>query len=207
MALRRTKAVSVVHKGPTTADCVAVCDALAAVHGRPSDRRHIARVGCELQEPHTVLDSLVRTILSQNTTDVTSQRAFTSLKAAFPDWESVRTAAPGTVEEAIRVGGLADIKAARIKAILNSLLEQTGSLSLEHLRSLPCEQVKAELTQFKGVGPKTVACVLMFCMGRAEFPVDTHVWEISKQLGWVPGAATREQTYEQLNVRVPDDIK
>eukprot|EP00878_Enallax_costatus_P023032 GHUV01024482.1.p2 GENE.GHUV01024482.1~~GHUV01024482.1.p2 ORF type:complete len:220 (+),score=85.67 GHUV01024482.1:606-1265(+) len=47
----------------------------------------------------------------------------------------------------------------------------------------------------------------MFCMGRAEFPVDTHVWEISKQLGWVPGAATREQTYEQLNVRVPDDIK
>lgn len=94
-----------------------------------------------------------------------------------------------------------------LQAILNSLLEQTGTLSLEHLRSLPCDDVRAQLSQFKGVGPKTIACVQLFCLGRAEFPVDTHVWEISKQLGWVPGNATREQTYEHLNVRVPDEIK
>lgn len=34
---------------------------------------------------------------------------------------------------------------------------------------------KAELMRFKGVGPKTVACVLMFTLARAEFPVDAHV--------------------------------
>lgn len=93
------------------------------------------------------------------------------------------------------------------QAILDSLLQQQGSLSLEHLRQQPAELIKAQLGSYKGVGPKTIACVLMFCLGRAEFPVDTHVWEISKQLGWVAAGASREQTYEHLNARVPDDIK
>eukprot|EP00879_Flechtneria_rotunda_P011998 GHRR01012531.1.p1 GENE.GHRR01012531.1~~GHRR01012531.1.p1 ORF type:complete len:409 (+),score=103.16 GHRR01012531.1:906-2132(+) len=205
---------------PSGEECRDVRNALATLHGARLSRSPAVSVydaaastlnepyiGCELQTPHTVLDSLVRTILSQNTTDITSQRAFQSLKTAFPDWELVRTAAAGTVEQAIKVGGLADIKAARIKAILNSLLEEHGVLDLEYLRTLPVEDIKQQLSRYKGVGPKTIACVLMFCLHRAEFPVDTHVWEISKQLGWVPATATREQTYEHLNQRVPDDIK
>lgn len=67
--------------------------------------------------------------------------------------------------------------------------------------------MKEELCRFNGVGPKTAACVLMFTLGRAEFPVDTHVWRISKQQGWVPASATRETTYEHMNKRVPDALK
>merc|ERR1712194_652288 len=58
-----------------------------------------------------------------------------------------------------------------------------------------------------GVGPKTVSCVLMFTMARAEFPVDTHVWKLALKLGWVPKDATRESTYVALNRVVPDEIK
>ena len=47
-------------------------------------------------------------------------------------------------------------------------------------------QVKLELRGYKGVGAKTVSCVLMFCLGRHDFPVDTHVWKIAIALGWVP---------------------
>ena len=57
----------------------------------------------------------MRTILSQNTTDDTSARAFAGLKAGFPTWEAVLAAPEGAVEEAVRCGGLADIKVARIK--------------------------------------------------------------------------------------------
>ena len=59
------------------------------------------------------------------------------------------------------------------------------------------------------MGPKTAACVLMFCLCRPEFPVDTHVWRISKRLKWVPSqAATREQTLFALErARIPDEIK
>ena len=72
---------------------------------------------------------------------------------------------------------------------------------------MPDEEIKAQLMRFKGVGAKTVACVLMFCLQRAEFPVDTHVWRISKALGWVAPAATHDQAYAHLNERVPTDIK
>ena len=64
---------------------------------------------------------------------------------------------------------------------------------------------QAELARFKGVGPKTISCVLMFTLMRAEFPVDTHVWHIAKKLNWVPPAATRETTYLHLNERVDAD--
>ena len=57
------------------------------------------------------------------------------------------------------------------------------------------------------MGPKTVACIMVFGMQRHEFPVDTHVWRIAKALGWVPAKATREQAYLHLNARVPDAIK
>ncbi|KAK9862353.1 hypothetical protein WJX84_000490, partial [Apatococcus fuscideae] len=148
-----------------------------------------------------------RTILSQNTTDTTSNRAFTSLKAAFPTWDDVRTAAPGGVEESIRVGGLAEIKTQRLKAILNTLVEERGEASMEYIRAMNDGEIKEELMRFKGVGKKTVACVLMFCLHRHEFPVDTHVWRIAKRLGWVPAKASRDEAYEHLNMRVPDDIK
>ena len=40
-------------------------------------------------QKESVLDGLVSIILSQNTTDVNSQRAFASLKSAFPTWQDV----------------------------------------------------------------------------------------------------------------------
>ena len=54
---------------PTAAECLAAVEALQRLHGR-----------VKRSEGRSVLDSLVRTILSQNTTDKTSIRAFKSLK-------------------------------------------------------------------------------------------------------------------------------
>lgn len=156
----------------------------------------------------SVLDSLVGAILSQNTTDATSAVAFANLKRAFPTWSSVRAADPRKVEAAVKCGGLAEIKVARIRAILDTLVAERGEPPCaEYLRDAPDEEVKRQLTRFKGVGPKTVSCVLMFCLLRPDFPVDTHVWKIAMSLGWIPKSATRDQAYEHLNRRVPDGCK
>ena len=194
--------------GPSQDEVLAVHAALSYLHPDV-----VARVrapeqqqgGCGLRE--TVLDALVGTILSQNTTDVNSHRAFAKLKAQFPTWEEVRTADPPAIEEAIRSGGLAAIKTGRVQAILNSVHEERGECSLEHLRAEPDEVVKATLRQYKGVGAKTISCVLMFCLKRHDFPVDTHVWKIALALGWVPKTADRDGTYEHLNRRVPPEVK
>ncbi|BDA44814.1 Putative DNA glycosylase At3g47830 [Coccomyxa sp. Obi] len=205
------------HMRPTPEECRAARDALAALHGEPGrhklaelEEKTAAADSLHTHSQQTVLDSLVRTILSQNTTDATSHRAFASLKAAFPGekgWAEVLRAPSGKVEESIRMGGLAEIKTERIKAILATLLEERGKICMEYLREMSDDAIKAELSRFKGVGKKTVACVLMFCLAREEFPVDTHVWRISKSLGWVPAKATRDTTYEHLNVRVPPDVR
>lgn len=82
-------------------------------------------------EPHCkyVLDSLMRTILSQNTTDTNSARAFQGLKAANPTWQQFLDCRDEDCEESIRCGGLAEIKVQRMKTILRTLEAERGELS------------------------------------------------------------------------------
>ena len=176
--------------------------------GRRDRRAPRGGLACRRRRRKSILDSLVRTILSQNTTDKTSAVAFARLKEGLPTWSSVLDAPEGVAEELVRCGGLAEVKMERVRAILRDDRVRTDSEpSLEWLHSKPDAEVKRVLTSFKGVGPKTVACVMMFTMGRAEFPVDTHVLHIAKKLGWLPQDASREQAYEHLNRRVPNECK
>ena len=194
---------------PTASEVRAVHDGLVALHPEvlevKAQKRMDEQGGCG--DRSLVLDALVGTILSQNTTDVNSHRAFRSLKTAFPTWEEFRTAPSAACEESIRQGGLAATKTARIKLLLDALLEERGELSLEFLRGVSTADVKKKLRAYKGVGAKTISCVLLFCLGRADFPVDTHVWKIALALGWVPKNADRDGTYAHLNARVPDGLK
>jgi endonuclease III len=55
------------------------------------------------------LSQLIATILSHNTTDVNTDRAFANLRAIFPNWQAVRDAPPRAVVRAIRSAGLANL--------------------------------------------------------------------------------------------------
>lgn len=191
---------------PSSAECALAVQILGDLHGTPTPGK----------QTMGVLDSLVRTILSQNTTDKNSRVAFLSLKEHFPTWREVYDAVgTGRVEASIKFGGLADIKARNIHVILDYLLtehadkcENNGQEpSYEWLRKESDEFCKAELAQHKGVGPKTVSCVMMFNLMRPEFPVDTHVWHIAKKMNWAPQASSAETCYLHMNKRVPDDLK
>ncbi|KAG4109033.1 hypothetical protein AAZX31_05G032800 [Glycine max] len=200
------------HARPTPQECEAVRDTLLALHGIPPELAKYRKLPpsdepVQLQPPEPVLDGLVRTVLSQNTTEANSQKAFASLKSSFPSWEQVLWAESKDVENAIRCGGLAPTKASCIKNVLRCLRERRGELCLEYLRDLSVDEVKAELSLFKGIGPKTVACVLMFNLQQDDFPVDTHIFEIAKTMGWVPAVANRNKSYLHLNQRVPNELK
>jgi hypothetical protein len=87
------------HSSPTPEQCLVIRDTLLAFHGFPEEFApfRVLRLGsCQPEEDApvqplstTVLDGLVITLLSQNTTDAISRRAFASLKAAFPSWDQV----------------------------------------------------------------------------------------------------------------------
>lgn len=157
-----------------------------------------------LEDP---LDTLIRTVLSQNTSDVNSHRAFTQLKARFPSWDEAASARVAAIERSIRSGGISHQKAPRIKAILAAVHAGTGSYSLENLRGMKTEQVMEYLTGLPGVGPKTAAVVCIFNLGRPVFPVDTHVHRVSRRLGLVPAEANAEKVFRMLDAAIPDDIK
>ena len=142
------------------------------------------------------LDSLIATVLSQNTTDVNSHRAFAQLKAKYRTWEEVLAARPAQIASAIRLGGLADIKAARIKRILRQIERDQGRLELSSLRRKSVQETRDYLVGLPGVGPKTAACVLLFSMHKPAFPVDTHVLRVSKRLGLIPPKTTMERAHE-----------
>ena len=175
---------------------------------RAVQRRLRAQQGAFVPKPALpVIDELVATVLSQHTSDVNSERAFARLKAGFPTWEQVADAPTELVADAIRCGGIADQKARRIKQILAAIEEREGRIDLGRLRELDDAAVEAYLESLPGVGPKTAACVLLFAMGRAAFPIDTHVHRIATRLGWIPANTTADKAHRLLAPRVPPDIR
>ena len=154
-----------------------------------------------------ILDEVVATVLSQHTSDLNSGRAFAQLKDKFPDWEQVLEASAGQVADAIRCGGIADQKARRIQQILAAIREREGRIDLSRLNDLDDGAVEEYLTSLPGVGPKTAACVLVFSMGRAAFPVDTHVHRIAVRLGWIPPGTSAERAHRILGPAVPPGIR
>ncbi len=142
-------------------------------------------------------------MLSQNTTDLNSDRAYGNLRRRFPSWEEAHRATLRELMAAIRCGGLAHIKAVRIKALLEEVWGEQGHFDLSFLRDFSDEEVEAYLGRFKGIGSKTTACVLLFSLGRAAFPVDTHVFRVSRRLGLLNGQPTPEGAQAYLEPRIP----
>ena len=255
---------------PTPQDCQTVNDILAKHHGSVKQPKTIPQPslnssGCG--EVPSVLDALVRTRLSAATNNANSSRAFRGLVEKFGiikegvgkgsvDWEAVRIAPQKEVFEAIKSGGLADVKSKHIQQILNMVKEENeadrqkaaegktdegdntpakqardeevskasgGVLSLDHLHTMHDQQAMEHLLRYPGIGPKTASCVLLFCMQRPSFAVDTHVFRLTRWLGWVPTDAQargmwkrgecksrvvgRESAYAHMETRVPDELK
>ena len=141
---------------------------------------------------------LVLTLLSQNTSDSNSGRAFIRLLNEFPDYESLLDADVKKIEKAIQPGGLAPTKAPRMQAMLREVWSRRGSFDLTFLQEMPLEEARAWLRSLPGVGPKTAACVLLFSLGMPALPVDTHVHRVAKRLGLIPEKSTPEQAFELL---------
>jgi endonuclease III len=152
---------------------------------------------------HDPLRELIATILSQNTSDVNSDRAFAALRSAYRTWDEVLQAAPDDLARVIRSGGLARLKSRRIQEILHTIQDRHGQLDLDFLMVLPMPAARAFLSEFPGVGPKTIACVLLFACGHPALPVDTHIYRVTTRLGLLPPKCTAERAHVVLEPLIP----
>jgi len=149
------------------------------------------------------LDTLIETILSQNTTDVNSHRSFEALRQRYDSWHELMADDPLSVAEVIRSGGLAEIKARRIIGALKHIQRTHGCLDLEFLRTMSPDEADSWLSEMKGVGPKTRSIVMLFSLNMPAFPVDTHIHRVSKRLGLIGHGVSRESAQDLLAEIVP----
>lgn len=181
---------------PLVAKTQRVLSLLEATYGTPHN-----------QPDGDPLDGLIGTILSQATSDVNSHRAHHDLRAAFPNWEAVLAAPDEVLASVIRSGGLANLKAKRIKETLAAIKDRCGTLDLAFLETLPLAEARAWLMRLPGVGPKTAACTLLFSLGRPALPVDTHVYRVARRLGLIGPRVGVVAAHDLLQAQLrPDQV-
>lgn len=149
------------------------------------------------------LEMLVEIILSQATSDTNSRRAFDALKSRFPTWEQVLRARESAIAATIKSGGLAVQKAAVIKNLLRQIKAERGALDFSFLHQLSLAEATDYLSRFRGIGPKTAACTLLFACRKETFPLDTHIFRILRRIGLIPQKSTDRRAHEIMNAIVP----
>ena len=247
---------------PTPEECYEVNNLLTTLHGKQGAPPKIPPpsltiTGCG--EVPSILDALVRTLLSGNTTGLNSGRAMKGLVTKFGtlqegigkgslDYNAIRRASLDEVIDAIKEGGMQKKKGMYIQMLLDIVYEENKArrdalvtakedgnsaapkgaeneseeqkdaeiiraeehiLSLDHIHHLEKDDAITTMTKFPQIGVKTAACVVLFCMRIPCFAVDTHVFRLSKWLGWVPPdvGADPITTFRHLEVRIPDELK
>lgn len=206
---------------PTSEECYFVTEALSILHPDIVEENNKRRKALliskqQLHQPKKkskqidtpVTDQIIGTMLSQNTTDANAHNAFATLKKDFPGgWDEVAAVEDITrIEKSIKVAGLAKTRAQRIQGMLQQIQQERGEANFEFLQEYESnDDIVQELSRFKGMGPKTISCVLLFALGRNDFPVDTHVLRITQQIGWVGKSDTRESAYEHFKDSIPRD--
>ena len=149
---------------------------------------------------------LVFTILSQHTSDRNSERAFRNLMHTFGTLEAVAEAEVAEIEQAISGGGLARVKAPRIKEVLGMILElNQGSLDLYFLAEMPMDEARAWLRQLPGIGPKSAGIILSFSLGMPAMAVDTHIYRVSQRLGFIGPKVNADKAHEVLEAAMPPE--
>jgi endonuclease-3 len=174
--------------GASPATIAEILSRLEAEYGPPRRHRRLP-----------ALDELVLTILSQNTSDLNSERAYAAMRERFPTWRDVRDAPEADLVDALRPGGLAAQKAPRIQAVLRGL----DGLDLEWLASVPPAEAMEWLVALPGVGPKTASCVLLFSLDVPVMPVDTHIHRIAGRVGLIPPGTSADAAHAILTEMIP----
>jgi len=158
-------------------------------------------------------ECLVRTILSQNTSDTASQPAHDALMDAYAGEETdlaraLAAADQDRLAETIRPAGLYNQKSETIVRLAERIVEEYGGAEAfdEFVTTGDPDAVRDALLDMKGVGPKTADCVLLFAGGQpGVFPVDTHVHRIARRMGLAPADADHEGVREYLERDVPGE--
>jgi len=145
--------------------------------------------------------NLIIGVLSQNTSDANSVKAWVGLTEKFEITpQALAKADIRKLRKSIKSGGLHNLKSKRIKELSKAILEKFDG-GLSKLTKLPKEEVREKLLELPGIGPKTADVWLTYCADQYMMAVDTNIDRVAKRLGIVPANAAYEQVRKGLEKR------
>jgi endonuclease-3 len=149
-----------------------------------------AKCGLDYGSPFQLL---VSTMLSAQATDKSVNAVTKDLYKEYPDLDSFLKLTQEEIEEKIKKIGLYKNKSKNIYKMLRELKENyNGDVpkKMEDLMSLP------------GVGRKTASVVLVEAYKIPAFPVDTHVFRLTRRIGLAQGA-TADKVSDEMMTKLP----
>ena len=149
-------------------------------------------------------ENLVMGILSQNTSDGNSAKAYIGLARRFKriSPEVMAKAKPSEIEKVIRPGGIYKNKARRINALAKIILEKFRG-NLKEIIIMSEKKARKELLALPGIGQKTADIFMGYCMNKDIIPIDTHIARVAKRTGIAKSSLKYEEIQKSLSKVLP----
>ena len=131
----------------------------------------------------TQIEIIVGAILTQNTNWNNVEKAILNLKTNnLLSVEALYNASPSSLAENIKPAGYFNIKAGRLKNLINSIMEKYGG-DITRFLSEETRKLREELISIRGIGPETADSILLYAAKRPVFVIDAYTHRILNRHG------------------------
>jgi len=178
--------------------------ALAEISRRLERRYRSASLGNKANP----LDELIYIQLSVRTPEGAYLGTWPALRRLVNgSWSRLIRLPERRIVQALRSGGMAGVKAKRLRGMVRAIKKRFGRVSLSPLKAMPDDEVEAFLRSLPGVGPKVARCVMMYSLGREVFPVDSHCRRVLTRLGFVPRNVEIKASHDFIQPIIPPHLR
>ena len=176
---------------------------------RRSQTELIAAFGRIIRPPEKRRDPvwvLVHGVIGAQTKTAASNASTDGLLAEFGSWDAVAGVDIPELEARLQRQTFPSVAAQRLKACLNAIIEERGSVDLRHLSNYDTAEAMAWLETLPGVARKNSAGVMnASTFNRRAIVIDGHHRRIMQRMGVVPAKADTAKTYDALMPIVPNE--
>ncbi|MEO0871837.1 MAG: endonuclease III [Pseudomonadota bacterium] len=169
----------------------------------------IARFGRIIRPPEKRRDPvwvLVHGVIGAQTKTAASNASTDALLAEFGSWDAVAAVSEAELEARLQRQTFPSVAAQRLKACLEAIIAERGSVDLRHLSNYDTAEAMAWLETLPGVARKNSAGVMnASTFERRAMVIDGHHRRIMQRMGVVPAKADTAKTYDALMPIVPEE--
>ena len=154
----------------------------------------------------TKLEVVLGAILVQSTAWGNAAKALDAIReAGVLDVAALARLSEGELGELVRSSGFYTVKARRVKAFVDHVMERYGG-DLDAMLEQGETELRRELIGVHGIGEETADCIVLYGAGKPTFVIDEYTRRIVGRLGVGPGGRGTYADYQRMfEEAIPSD--